>query len=212
MQSGCATVCCREYGDDLAIARIAGRALIMTENLLYTERLSSKRTEMLFLALTLLFFTLLIWRVTVHGLDILAAVFLCLCAFFFFCALNYRTLTIRLTTKPLKLTFGIFTWNVSLDNIESCRLDEIPILMRMGGAGIHFMLIRRRYRASFNFLEYPRIVIAFKRKVGPVRDISFSTRRPDELLRLIQEAMAVNSASQQGQPDESRYAAPHASG
>ena len=184
----------------------------MTENRLYTERLSSKRTEMLFVALLLLFFTLQIWRVTVHGLDILAAVFLCLCAFFFFCALNYRTLTIRLTTKPLKLTFGIFTWNVSLDNIESCRLDEIPILMRMGGAGIHFMLIRRSYRASFNFLEYPRIVIAFKRKVGPVRDISFSTRRPDELLRLIQEAMAVNSASQQGQPDESRYAAPHASG
>ena len=57
MQSGCATVCCREYGDDLAFARIGARALNMTENLLYTERLSSKRTEMLFVALTLLFFT-----------------------------------------------------------------------------------------------------------------------------------------------------------
>ncbi len=52
------------------------------------------------------------------------------------------------------------------------------------------MTIRRRYRASFNFLEYPRVVIAFKRKVGPVQDISFSTRRPDELLPLIQEAAA----------------------
>ena len=193
MQSGCDTGCCRECGDDLGFARIGERTLIMNENLLYTERLSSKRTEMLFLALTLLFFTLLIWRVTVHGLDILAAVFLCLCAFFFFCALNYRTLTVRLTTRSLKLTFGIFTWNVPLDNIESCRLDEIPVLMRMGGAGIHFMLIRRRYRASFNFLEYPRVVIAFKRKAGPVRDISFSTRHPDELLRLIQDGMAAES-------------------
>jgi Ca2+/Na+ antiporter len=192
MQSGCATVCCREYGDDLAIARITGRALIMTENLLYTERVSSKRTEMLFVVLTLLFFTLLIWRVTVRGLDILALVFLCLCAFFFFYVLNYRTLTVRLTTRSLKLTFGIFTWNVPLDNIESCRLDEIPVLMRMGGAGIHFMLIRRRYRASFNFLEYPRVVIAFKRKVGPVRDISFSTRHPDDLLRLLQDALSIN--------------------
>ena len=189
MQSGCATVCCREYGDDLAFARIADGAMIVTENLLYTERVSSKRTEMLFVALTLLFFTLLIWRVTARGLDILVLVFLCLFAFFFFYALNYRTLTIRLTTKSLKLTFGIFTWNVPLDNIESCRLDEIPVLMRMGGAGIHFMLIRRRYRASFNFLEYPRVVIAFKRKVGPVRDISFSTRHPDELLRLLQDAL-----------------------
>ena len=145
----------------------------MTNSLLYTERLSSKRTEILFVALLLLFCTLLIWHVTAHGLDILAAVVLCLCAFFFFCALNYRTLRIRLTNKSLKLTFGIFTWTVPLENIEACRLDEIPVLMRFGGAGIHFMLIRRRYRASFNFLEYPRVVIALKRKVGPVRDISF---------------------------------------
>lgn len=173
----------------------------MNENLLYSERLSSKRTEMLFVALLLLFFTLLIWRATAHGLDILAAVFLCLGAFFFFCALNYRTLTIRLTTKSLKLTFGIFTWTVPLENIDTCRLDEIPVLMRFGGAGIHFMLIRRRYRASFNFLEYPRVVIALKRKVGPVWDISFSTRHPDELVRLIHQAMAAKKVGHQGYSD-----------
>ena len=175
----------------------------MTENLLYAERITSMRTEILFVALLLLFFTLLIWRVTAHGLDILAAVFLCLGAFFFFCALNYRRLAIHLTAKSLKLTFGIFIWTVPLENIDSCRLDEIPVLMRFGGAGIHFMLIRRRYRASFNFLEYPRIVIALKRKVGPVRDISFSTRHPDELLRYIQEAMAANKIAQPGYLDPS---------
>jgi len=212
MQSGCATVCCRGYGDTLAIARIGEKAMKMTENLLYTERISSKRTEMLFVALLLLFFMLLIWCVTTLGLDILAAVFLCLCAFFLFCALNYRTLTIRLTTKSLKLTLGIFTWTVPLENIEACHLDEIPVLMRFGGAGVHFMLIRRRYRASFNFLEYPRVVVALKRKVGPVRDISFSTRRPDDVLRLIQEAISTNSTSLKGQPDDFRPAAPQASG
>ena len=152
MQSGCATGCCQAYGEDPAFARIADGAMLVIENLLYTERVSSKRTEMLFVVLTLLFFTLLIWRVTARGLDILVLVFLCLFAFFFFYALNYRTLTIRLTTRSLKLTFGIFTWNVPLDNIEACRLDEIPVLMRMGGAGIHFMLIRRRYRASPSWL------------------------------------------------------------
>lgn len=65
----------------------------------------------------------------------------------------------------------------------------------MGGAGIHFMTIRARYRASFNFLEYPRVVVAFKKKVGLVRDISFSTRRPDEVLRLIQEAASAKKAA-----------------
>jgi len=65
----------------------------------------------------------------------------------------------------------------------------------MGGAGIHFMMIRKRYRASFNFLEYPRVVIALKRKVGPVQDISFSTRRPDDVLRLIREAVSAKKAA-----------------
>jgi hypothetical protein len=77
-----------------------------------------------------------------------------------------------------------------LNNVESCALDEIPALMKYGGAGIHFMMIGKRYRASFNFLEYPRVVIAFKRKMGPVRDISFSTRQPMEVLWIIQRAIS----------------------
>ena len=60
----------------------------MTGNLLYTERVSSRRTKILFVALTLLFFTLLIWRVAARGLDILVVVFCFLFALFFFYALN----------------------------------------------------------------------------------------------------------------------------
>jgi Ca2+/Na+ antiporter len=165
----------------------------MTDNLIYHERVSSTWTEVLFLALTLLFLLLLIWRMNAASLDILAAIFSCFFILFLFYSLNYRILIIRLTSKSLKLTFGIFKWTVPVDNIEECCLDELPILMRMGGAGIHFMTIHKRYRASFNFLEYPRVVIAFKRKAGLVRDISFSTRRPDELLRLIREAVSTST-------------------
>jgi len=172
----------------------------MTDDLIYNERVSSSRTEALFLALTILFFLLLIWRVTAGSQDVLAAVFFCLFSLFFFYSVNYRTLTIRLTSESLKLTFGIFTWTVPLDNVEECCLDAIPILMRLGGAGIHFMSIRKRYRASFNFLEHPRVVVAFKRKEGLVRDISFSTRRPDDVLRLIQEAISANRAARIGPP------------
>jgi hypothetical protein len=62
--------------------------------------------------------------------------------------------------------------------------------MKYGGAGIHFMLVRTRYRVSFNFLEHPRVVIALRRRAGPVRDVSFSTRRPDELMQLLQSAVS----------------------
>ena len=169
--------------------------MITNVDLIYDERVTSKRTEVLFLALTIFFFLLLIWRVNAGSLDILAAVFFCLFGLFLFYSVNYRTLIIRLTSESLKLTFGIFTWTVPLNNVKECRLDDIPVLMRMGGAGIHFMIIRKRYRASFNFLEHPRVVIAFKRKVGLVRDISFSTRRPDDVLRLIQEAVSAKEAA-----------------
>lgn len=163
----------------------------MADASIYREKLSSNRTELLFVALTLLFLLLLLWRVDVAGLDGLALLFLIFSGLFLFYSLNFRTLQILLTTESLKLTFGIFAWTVPLDNVEDCRFDHLPALMRLGGAGIHFMFIRGRYRVSFNFLEYPRVVIALKRKVGPVRDISFSTREPEEVIRLIREQVKI---------------------
>ena len=161
------------------------------DNVLYHEELSSKRTQRLFLGLTILFLLLSIWRVKVNGMNGLAVFFLILSCFFLFYAVNYRTLIIRITSESLKLSFGIFQWTVPFDNIESCSIDEIPAFNKYGGAGIHFMFVEKRYRASFNFLEYPRLVIAFKNKVGPVRDISFSTRQPDEVLRIIREGISA---------------------
>jgi Ca2+/Na+ antiporter len=160
------------------------------EKLVYREQVSSKKTQILFTALTTLFLFLLIWRLNVSGLDIIAAGFTFLFAIFLFYSLNYTTLIIRLTPKALKLKFGIISWTVPVDNIADCRLDQIPSLMRKGGAGIHFMFIHKRYRASFNFLEHPRVVIAFKRKVGPVQDISFSTRHPEDVIHHIQEVIS----------------------
>jgi Ca2+/Na+ antiporter len=166
-----------------------------TNNLKYTESISSNKTEALFLVLMMLSLLLLIWRVTSDGLDILAVAFICLFIIFLFYSLNYRTLLIHLTKDSLKLTFGIFTWTIPVDNIQEYSLDELPVIMKYGGAGIHFMFVRKRYRASFNFLEYPRIVIAFKRKVGLVRDISFSTRQPGDVIHLIQEIISANQAA-----------------
>ena len=164
---------------------------MMAEDILYSERVSSNRTEVLFLSLMSLFLLLFIWRLNTGRLDMLAAAFFCLFGLFLFYALNFRTLTILLTPQSLKLVFGIFKWIVPLGNVEECRLDDISTLMRMGGAGIHFMIIHRRYRASFNFLEYPRVVITLKRKIWLVRDISFSTRQPEDVLRHIREAISA---------------------
>ena len=157
-----------------------------SENLLYDEQLSSTSTTVLFVFLTAVFLGLFTWRTAGTSLDLLAGVFLFFFLFFLFYVFNFRMLVIRLTSESLHLKFGLFSWRVPLVNILSCQLDDVPARMRYGGAGVHFMFIRKRYRASFNFLEYPRVVIAFKQKVGPVRDISFSTRQPERILQLVQ--------------------------
>ena len=163
----------------------------MNENrdVLYYEKVSSRKTTWLFIGLTVVFLLLFVWQIKANGWNGLAITFLVFSCVFLFYVVNYRMLIISITSECVKLSFGIFKWRVPFDNIESCELDEIPPFMKYGGAGIHFMMIRNRYRASFNFLEYPRVVIALKNKVGPVRDISFSTRQPAELLRIIQKAI-----------------------
>lgn len=172
--------------------------MLTDDELLFEEKITSNGTEALYILLTLLSSMMYIQRVKAGKRDKLAGVSLFIAIFFLFHSLNYQTLVIRLTSRSLKLIFGLSSWNVPLDNIEDCRLDEIPPLMRMGGAGIHFMMIRNRYRASFNFLEYPRVVIGFKNKVGPVQDISFSTRQPDRVIHLIQKTVAENTTTGDG--------------
>lgn len=173
----------------------------MPREQLYEERVSSNRTEALFLALALAFLSLAAWRATASGFGFLTIASLCLSIFFLFYTLNYRTLVIRLTPQSLTLRFGIFKWTVPLDAIESCHLDPTS-LWRIGGAGIHFTSLQGRYRAMFNFLEYPRVVIALREKRGAVREIAFSTQHPQEVMRLIQKARAPNdpALSKDGSP------------
>ena len=163
----------------------------MITDSLYEERLSSRITESLFITLSVICLGLYIWMLAASNSAFLRTLFIVLFFFFLFCSVNYRVLTIRITTQSLRLKFGIFSWTVALANIQECQHDDPPLLMKYGGAGIHFMLVRGRYRASFNFLEHARVVIALKKKAGPVADISFSTRHPDEVIHSIQQAMQV---------------------
>jgi hypothetical protein len=57
-----------------------------SENPVYEEKLSSLRTEVLFVALALLFLALLAWRVMASGFGAIAAGLLFLFLLFSFCA------------------------------------------------------------------------------------------------------------------------------
>jgi hypothetical protein len=154
----------------------------MENDLQYHEILTSKKTIRLFLILSGVFFVLFLWRYLTTGVDFLTILFLSLFVFFLFYVINYRRLEICVTKDMLRLIFGLFNWRVRFDNIAGYKLDKISRFAYYGGAGIHFMWVKGRYRASFNFLEYPRVVVTFKNRIGPIRDLSFSTRNPDTLL------------------------------
>lgn len=53
------------------------------DDVIYTEMVSSNKTEALFLALTLLSLLLFLWRVNMDRLDVLAVVFLVFLVFSF---------------------------------------------------------------------------------------------------------------------------------
>jgi hypothetical protein len=165
------------------------------EVLLYQEKVTSTRTAALFLGLALLFMVLVIQRLSVSDFDGWATAFLIFFMIFLFYVVNYWALSIRITSAALVLSFGIFHWRVLLDNIASCVIDDIPPFLRYGGAGIHFMTVHERYRVNFNFLELPRLVVALKHRAGPVKDISFSTQKPEDILNIIGREIQAYPAS-----------------
>jgi Ca2+/Na+ antiporter len=166
----------------------------MVDDALYEERVSSARTQALFWSLAAVCLILFVWRMSTTGWNTVALALLLVFLFFLFYSLNYRTLLIRLTRDSLDLRFGVFTWTVPLESIDECRLDDLPLLLRYGGAGVHFMVVHKRYRVSFNLLEYPRIVVAL-RSQRLVRDVSFTTRRPAEMINLLKAARSAASAA-----------------
>jgi hypothetical protein len=157
----------------------------MSDQVLHDEEISSVRTTVLFVVLTTLSSSLAIWRIQSSGWDFLGTLFTILALVFLFYVFNYRTLVIHLTPHKLALRFGILTRTIPVDNIQDCQVDNPPWYYKYGGAGIHFYSLHGRYRASFNFLEFPRVVVTLRDKAGLVQEISFTTRQPEKIVGLI---------------------------
>lgn len=152
---------------------------------IYHEKVQSLKTSLLFLILTLIFAALFAWRVSAVGFRLTPILFLFIGLFFFLYVLNYQTLKITITGEAIFLKFGLIRWRTLLENIQSCELDDSPAIIKYGGAGVHFAFVNRIYRAYFNFLEHPRVVINFINKQGPVQALVFTTRQPERVIEII---------------------------
>ena len=161
----------------------------MTDEL-YFEELGSTKTSLLFQGLMILFLGLFAWRVEAVGFRIGPVIFLFLAILFTFYVLNYRTLKIRIDAEMIHLMFGLVRWRTRLDNVAMCGLDDSSILIKYGGAGVHFAFTNGKYRAFYNFLDGPRVLVSFRQKQGWVQELVFSTRNPDQVLDIIRERIS----------------------
>ena len=153
--------------------------------LLYSEKIRSNKTSLLFGILALIFFALFAWRYSVVGLRFVPGLY----AFFglFFCVyfINYRGLHITITDQTLQLKFGVIGWRTDIKNIAHSISYDPPFWIKYGGAGVHFATVDGEYMAFYNFLEYPRILIKFHQKQGIVQALVFTTREPDRILEIL---------------------------
>ncbi|MEJ2413320.1 MAG: hypothetical protein P8Y34_10080 [Anaerolineales bacterium] len=148
---------------------------------IYKEEIRSNLTTIIFASLSLACLTLFAWRYAVVGWKFTPGLFCFLGLFFLFYTLNYRTLEIQISSDELNLKFGLVKWTTVLENIDSWQLDDSPWWIKYGGAGVHFAAVRGKYRAYFNFLEYPRVLVTLQEKQGWVRQLCFTTRQPDQV-------------------------------
>lgn len=156
----------------------------MTEQI-YQEEIQSPKTSLLFTLLALIFSALFAWRVTAVGFKAFPIVCLVLVVFFFSYIVNYQTLRITITEEAVLLKFGLIRWRTRLKNIQECKMDDSPNLIKYGGAGVHFAFVKGEYRAFYNFLEHPRILITFHHKQGLVQGLVFTTRQPEQVMEII---------------------------
>ena len=158
---------------------------------IYQEKIQSSLTTLLFTFLMLVSSALFAWRVMIVGFRAFPIICLVLALFFFLYVLNYRTLRIMITEEEVLLKFGLIRWRTRLENIQACKVDDSPNLIKYGGAGVHFAFVKGEYRAFFNFLEHPRILITFHQKQGLVQGAVFTTRQLEQVLEIINSRIAA---------------------
>jgi hypothetical protein len=157
------------------------------EEALYEERISvwSFRAILGFVSAVFLFAAL--YQVLIgpigenpapNGLYILMALL------FLALAITFSTLIIKLTPHSVVVGFGMIKRTIPWDLIERCYMDEVSSL-RYGGWGIRIGRVRGKWRLVFNIIGAPRVVLALKR--GGFDEFVFSTRHPDEMVRIIRQ-------------------------
>ena len=97
---------------------------------------------------------------------------------------NFSRMIIQITPEYVLVRYGISKQKVPWDNIQACYLDKSSALA-YGGSGIRKVKIEGKTRVVYNVYGTPRVVLSLKE--GEYDELVFSTRHPDEVMRIVKE-------------------------
>ncbi|RLE00847.1 MAG: hypothetical protein DRJ13_07860 [Bacteroidetes bacterium] len=122
-------------------------------SLLYSEKIRSNKTSLLFGILAVIFFALFAWRYSVVGFRFVPGLYAFLGLFFYVYVINYRELKITMTDQTLQLKFGLIGWRTDINNIAL----SISYILPSGSSTVVLVFIlpwwkenTRRFTISLN--------------------------------------------------------------
>jgi len=104
------------------------------------------------------------------------------------CALvaNFRRLNISITSQGVKVSFGMIRRSIPWGEVEDCYPDE-TVALGYGGWGIRVAKVRGKWRLAYTVVGHSRVVLSLR--MGRFREFVFSTRNPQEVLRIARQQL-----------------------
>lgn len=95
---------------------------------------------------------------------------------------NLRELTISINKSSVIVSYGRISYSIAFDNIETATIDTSPGIA-YGGWGIRMAKIKGESALIYNVIAQPRVILNLKS--GRFKRFAFSTKQPDEVIKLI---------------------------
>lgn len=157
----------------------------MINEVLYKEKLTCIWTQILLVIVTLSIFISLIFQILIAPIGERPApnwVLFLLLIVFLGITLNFRILSIVITTSSIIVAYGLVKSEIVWNRVESCSLDKTSA-WRYGGWGIRLRKIAGRWGIVYSIIGGQRVTVSLND--GAFKDIVFSTKYPEEVMDVI---------------------------
>ncbi len=151
----------------------------------YEEVLFSKISTIILSVVTSAFFLIYIHQITVEPTwaePLPNWFWLMMAVFLLAMTINFSRMKIKIDNDGIFIIYGVMKKKISWKNVKDCSVDE-GSSVKYGGWGLRFWRGKGNFRIIYNIAAGDRIVISLNS--GFVREIVFSTRNPEKVMKII---------------------------